>query len=93
MSTSTGVAPQSSIAATVATAVWETVMTSSPGPMPQPRSARCRASVPLPTPTPDRTPQYAANSASNARTSSPRMYRPLSSTRAIAPSISGLSAS
>ena len=34
MSTSTGFAPASPMAATVATAVWETVMTSSPGPIP-----------------------------------------------------------
>ena len=50
MSTSTGVAPASSMAATVATAVCETVKTGRPGPMPQARSARSSASVPLPTP-------------------------------------------
>ena len=47
MSTSTGVAPASSMADTVATAVCDTVITSSPGRTPQPRSARCSASVPL----------------------------------------------
>ena len=50
MSTSTGVAPASSIAATVATAVWLTVKTASPGPMPAARSASTSASVPLATP-------------------------------------------
>ena len=34
MSTRTGVAPHISTAATVATAVWDTVITSSPGPIP-----------------------------------------------------------
>src|SRR5437773_2597852 len=38
MSTSTGVAPASSMAATVATAVCATVSTASPGPTPQTRS-------------------------------------------------------
>ena len=46
-----GVAPVITIAAVVARAVWETVMTSSPGPMPRALRARTSASVPLPTPT------------------------------------------
>ena len=44
-------APAARIAATVATAVCETVMTSSPGPMPSALSAKINASVPLATPT------------------------------------------
>ena len=46
MSTSTGVAPARPIAATVATAVCATVITSSPGPMCSARSASVSASVP-----------------------------------------------
>ena len=38
------------MAATVATAVCDTVTTASPGPTPQARKAKCSASVPLPTP-------------------------------------------
>ncbi len=44
-------APTARIAATVATAVCDTVMTSSPGPMPRALSAKIKASVPLATPT------------------------------------------
>lgn len=57
-------------------AVCDTVITSSPGPMSQTRRARCNASVPLPTPMANLTPMYAANSASKARASSSRKYRP-----------------
>ena len=42
--------PAFPIAATVATAVCETVTTSSPGPTSHARSAKDNASVPLPTP-------------------------------------------
>ena len=49
-STKTGIAPAASIAATVATAVWETVITSSPGPIFNARKANSIASVPLATP-------------------------------------------
>jgi hypothetical protein len=71
-STSTGVAPVYVITATEATKVNGTVMTSSPGPMPAATSARCSAAVPELTPTPWAAPEYAANSRSNAATSSPR---------------------
>jgi ATP-binding cassette subfamily F protein 3 len=63
-----------------------------PGATPQARSASSSASVPLATPTACWTPTQAANSCSNAATSSPRMYQPLSSTRCSAASISGLCA-
>ena len=88
MSTSTGRAPHNSMALTVATAVWLTVMTSSPGPTPHARSARWSASVPLPALTHSPTPAHAANSASNASVSGPSRYRPPASTRATAASIS-----
>jgi hypothetical protein len=52
MSTSTGVAPAYWIAATVATKVKGTVMTSSPGPMPAASNAMCSALVPVLTPMP-----------------------------------------
>ena len=87
-STSTGEAPVSSIAATVATAVCETVMTASPGPTSQARKASAIASVPFPTPTTWRAPRNAANSFSNAATSPPKIYQPLSSARAMALRIS-----
>ena len=57
MSTNTGVAPAYSIAATVATNVNGTVITSSPGPMPAASSARCSALVPELTPTASPSPQ------------------------------------
>jgi phage shock protein PspC (stress-responsive transcriptional regulator) len=60
-------------AATVATAVWDTVMTRSPCPTPHARRARCSASVPFPTPIASRTPMYSANSRSKEATSSPRI--------------------
>ena len=46
MSISTGRAPVNRIAATVATKVNATVMTSSPGPTPQASRASCNADVP-----------------------------------------------
>ena len=52
ISTSTAVAPARSIAATVATAVCDTVKTRSPAPMPQARKASSIASVPLAQPIP-----------------------------------------
>jgi hypothetical protein len=57
MSTSTGRAFAYSMAATVATKVNGTVMTSSPGRTPEASSARCRALVPLLTPIASRAPQ------------------------------------
>src|SRR6266699_6126816 len=88
MSTSTGTAPARSIAATVATAVCETVNTRSPGATLQASNASSIASVPLPAPTACPIPSQVANAASNPSTSCPRMYWPLASTRAIAASIS-----
>src|SRR5262249_18444365 len=70
-STNAGLAPEYIIAATVATNVHGTVMTSSPGPMPATSRAKCRALVPLLTPTAYLVPQKAANSSSNAATSRP----------------------
>ena len=49
-SQNTGVAPAMRIAVTVATAVLETVITSSSPPTPSARKAIAKASVPLPTP-------------------------------------------
>ncbi len=84
ISISTGIAPARSIAATVATAVCDTVNTRSPAPMPQARTASSSASVPLPQPIPCATPISAAKRLSKVSASRPRMYWPLSSTRAIA---------
>ena len=70
MSANRGVAPTCSIAATVATPVYETVMTESPGPTPPARSAMISASVPLAKQTAYPPPWEAANSRSNCRTSS-----------------------
>ena len=77
------------IAATVATAVWETVATVIPGPMPRPRRISAMASVPLAQPTACwPAPSQAANSCSKAAPSRPRMYQPDSSARCTAASIS-----
>lgn len=92
MSSSSGVAPAISTAATVATAVCDTVATVAPGPTSNARSANASASVPLPQPTACAAPSHAANSDSNALTSSPRMYQPDVSTRCTAASISPRSA-
>jgi len=81
-------APARSIAATVATAVCDTVKTRSPAPMPQARTASSSASVPLPVPIAWPTPIMAAKAASNPSASRPRMYWPPSSTRLMAASIS-----
>jgi len=75
------------MAATVATAVCDTVKTRSPAPMSQARKASSIASVPLPAPTAWPTPSQAAKSASKAATSRPRMYWPPARTRAMAASI------
>ena len=80
-SMTTGVAPLISIAAAVATAVWETVNTASPEPTLSERSARLIASVPFATPMTLSTFNQSANSLSNRVTSSPRMYQPLLKTR------------
>ena len=50
-STSTGLAPANDMAEMVGTAVFGTVITSSPGPISQAFKERCNASVPEPTPT------------------------------------------
>lgn len=68
MSTNTGVAPTALIATTVGAAVFETVITSSPGPMPRARRPSTMALVPLSTPTQWATSWYAANSCSKPRT-------------------------
>ena len=57
MSTNRGVPPAVTIAATVGIAVFDVVITSSPGRMPSARNASTSASVPLPTPTPFPAPQ------------------------------------
>ena len=64
------------MADTVGMAVFEVVITSSPGCMSSARNASTSASVPLPTPTPWPAPQYAASSRSKFRTLSPRIRRP-----------------
>src|SRR5215212_6415851 len=87
-STGTGVAPALLTASQVAIYVLEGTTTSSPGPTSHARRIKCKASNPLLTPTQCCAPTYAANSCSNARTSLPRMYRPLASTRATAASSS-----
>ena len=92
MSSSSGVAPTISIAATVATAVWDTVTTVAPAPMPSPRSASVSASVPLAQPTARAAPCQAAYSASKASPSLPRMYQPDPSARATAASIAAFCA-
>jgi len=76
-----------SIAATVATAVCDTVNTSSPAPIPQARNASSIASVPLPAPTawPIRAKWQTPLERLDLL---PRMYWPLASTRATAASIS-----
>jgi hypothetical protein len=53
--------------------VSDGITTSSPGSTPSARRAIVSASVPLATPTQWATPQYRANSSSNAETSGPRM--------------------
>jgi hypothetical protein len=90
ISTSTARAPVYWTAATVATNVKGTVITSSPGPTPAASSARCRPLVPELTATASPARQKLANSRSNAATSSPRMNCVLSSTRSTASSISAL---
>src|SRR5476649_189207 len=89
-STNTALAPVYWIAATVATNVNGTVITSSPGPTPAASNARWSAAVPELTATPWSAPHTAANSCSNASTSSPSTNWLVSSTRAIAASTSDL---
>ena len=57
MSTNRGVPSAVTMADTVGMAVFEVVITSSPGLMPSARSASTSASVPLQTPTPCSAPQ------------------------------------
>ena len=76
MSTNRCVPPAVTMADTVGIAVFEVVITSSPGRRSSVRSASSSASVPLPTPTPCPAPQYAASSRSKLRTLSPRIRRP-----------------
>ena len=92
MSISTGTAPAISMAATVATAVCDTVATAQPGPMPRPRNASASASVPLPQPTACAVPSQAANSASNAAPLGAEHIPAGASARATAASISACSA-
>ena len=73
MSTKTGIAPAFSIAATLATAVCETVITSSPSPIWRPLSVSSIASVPFATPIECEVPIYSANFCSSNLTSSPNM--------------------
>ena len=80
------------MAATVATNVNGTVMTSSPGPTPAASSDRCSALVPLLTPIASDVRQNVAKSCSKAATDGPRMNCALSKTRATAASISSLNA-
>ncbi len=87
MSSSSGVAPTISIAATVATAVCDTVATVMPGPMPRPRRISISASVPLAQPMARFCSIQAAYSRSNATPSPPRMYQPEASTRPTAASM------
>jgi hypothetical protein len=72
-STNTGVAPTRTATSAVAQKVNDGQSTASPGPTPIARSARINASVPLAQVTTWRASQNAASSASNARTSGPRM--------------------
>ena len=73
ISAKTGVAPLATIAATVATAVCEGVITSSPHVIPSAFKPRIIESVPEFTPIHSVTPTYAANSSSKLETSDPRM--------------------
>ena len=84
MSANTGRAPAIMMANAVYAADNGVVMTSSPGPMPDARRINASASVPLPTPTACLAPEAAANSASKASTSGPRMNQPLEITRSTA---------
>ena len=81
MSTNTGFARAYSIAATVATNVNGTVMTSSPGPTPAASRDRCSALVPLLTPIASAVWQKAAKLFSNDDTAGPRMNCASSRTR------------
>ncbi len=90
-STGTGSAPAADTASQVATNVCDGTITSSPAPTPSARSPNSSASNPLPTVTQWVAPQYAANSRSNSATSGPARYRPESSTRATAASVSARS--
>src|SRR2546428_6840229 len=65
ISTSTGVAPNREIAATVATAVSERENSGSPEAIPHARKATYTASVALPTPNTLRTPMHNANNLSH----------------------------
>src|SRR5580765_3503806 len=88
MSTNTGVAPTRLTDPAVAKNENVGVITSSPGPMPSAMSTASSASVPDETVTASATPSMAANSASIASTSGPRMKRWLSHTRVMAARIS-----
>ena len=90
ISTSIGVAPEDSIAETVATAVWETVITSSPIPIFNALNEISIASVPLATPIEKFAPIYSANSFSNEFTSLPSIKFLLDKTFRTAFSISFL---
>ena len=72
-STNTGIAPAHSIADTVAVAVCDTVITSSPGPISSARKAISIASVPFATPTEYLADINSENSSSSFLTFSPRI--------------------
>ena len=86
-STKTGVAPTSAATSAVAQNVNDGQITASPGPIPIARNASTSASVPLAQVTAWRAPQNVASSASNVRTSGPRMNWQWPSTRATAASM------
>ena len=86
-STKTGVAPTSTATSAVAQKVKDGQITASPGPMPRARNGSTSASVPLAQVTACLAPEKAASSASNARTSGPRMNWQWSSTRVTAVSM------
>ena len=90
MSTNTTWAPAIRMASDVATKLFATVITSSPGPTPSVRNAMNNASVPFARPTQCATPQYCANASSNAFTNGPPMKAVSEMTDAMAASMSGL---
>ena len=75
-SASTGVAPVSRIAFTVAQNVSGVVITSSPGPMPSAASATCIAALPEFTPSACCAPVYSRNAFSNAAVRGPVVVQP-----------------
>ena len=76
MSTNLGTPPAATMAETVGTAVFGTVMTSDPAFTPSAFKPSINAFVPLSTPMPCPTPQYAANALSNSATQGPSISWP-----------------